>query len=340
MPGYCGHNVADRKAIESRKSFAQRLMTSGEIIEISMTSADLQLFCDRWTAGQMNIAHSELGKTPRQALGEWPHPTYTITDERALDVLLAETARRGGKLPIVGKKGIRVNGGRYIHPALHSHIGHYVRAFQDPADLGRIIVHTMNENDVWEFLCIAEDPERTGISMQEVASATRALHKEHKKEIARLTRETRKALKGVDVVDAVMTYREKEAAEAQGNISYLPKRQVEFTTPALTAAAEARSALDGVVKAPLTPILTPDQQAMKERLKVELANKENTNVRSMAVESARAKYKRMQGLRQAIAEGGLISEEEYRALHMYEQSNEYRVLKGMEQETTATAAKI
>lgn len=335
MPGYCGHNVAERKAIEARKSFAQRLMTPGETIEISMTSADLQAFCDRWTAAQMNVIHSELGKTPNQALAEWPHAIHTITDERSLDILLAEAVRKGGRLPIIGKKGIRVNGGRYIHPDLGRHIGEQVRAFQDPADLGRIIVHTMNSEGVWEFLCVAEDPKRTGISMSEVAAATRHIHSEHKKEIARLTRETKKALKGVDVVDAVMTYREKEAAEAQGNVTFFPRPTIEHTTPGLAAAAEARAALDGVVKAPVAPALSPDVLAMKQRLQEEDQAKQTTNVRSLETESRNAKYQRMKRLRETLTAGGDITTEEYEALRRYELTNEFLAMKGMEEDRKA-----
>jgi len=244
-PGYCGHNVADRKEIESRKTFAQRLMSRDEVIEVSVSAAELQAFIDRWTADYHNTEHSRLKMTPNQAVAAWPHPIHTISDVRALDMLLVETARRGGRLPVIGKKGIRVNGGFYIHTALGIHTGERCRAFQDPADLGRIIVHVMNEFDVWEFCCIAEDPKRTGISMAEVATATRALHSEHKKEIARLTREAKRGLKGVDIVDTVMTYREKKNAEAQGNVSLFPRPTIEYTTPGLAAARQAADALDG-----------------------------------------------------------------------------------------------
>ncbi|MBI5484480.1 MAG: transposase [Deltaproteobacteria bacterium] len=334
-PGYCGHNVADRKAIDSRKTFAQRLMTRGETIEVSIGSAELQAFIDRWTANYHNTVHSRLGKTPNQALSEWPYPISVISDVRALDMLLVETARRGGRLPIIGKKGIRVNGGFYIHPALGIHTGARCRAFQDPTDLGRIIVHITNEHDVWEFLCIAEDPKRTGISMAEVATATRALHNEHKKEISRLTRETRKALKGVDVVDAVMSYREKEAATAQGNVTYMPRPTVEYTTPGLTAAREAADALDGTVKPVATPALTPDQQAMKERLKAEFEAKQNTNVRSLETESRNVKYQRMKRLREILTAGGDIATDEYDALRRYELTNEFLAMKGMEEDRKA-----
>lgn len=48
LPGYIGHSVADRQAIESRRAFADRLMKPGGAVELTMTAAELQTFCDRW----------------------------------------------------------------------------------------------------------------------------------------------------------------------------------------------------------------------------------------------------------------------------------------------------
>lgn len=330
-PGYCGHSVADRKEIESRKSFAQRLMTRGEEIEISLSSTQLQAQIDRWIANYHNNVHSRLGKTPNQAVSEWRGPIYHIPDERALDILLAEAVRKGGKLPIIGKKGVRVNGGKYIHPAMNNRVGEYCRAFQDPSDLGRIIVHTMNEHGVWEYLCIAEDPARTGISMGEVAHATRQLHNEHKKEIARLNREAKKQLKGVDIVDAVMTYREKAAAEQQGNVSYLPRPTVEYTTPALEAAGQARAALAGEYKAP-APVIDPAVQAIKEKILAEQQQAKTTGIRNIQVESAKAKFDRMMVLQTKIENDEDVSVEEFAELRTYKQTAEYRARKGMAEE--------
>ena len=38
LPGYIGHSVSDRKAIEARKSFAERLMKRGAEVEVRLTS--------------------------------------------------------------------------------------------------------------------------------------------------------------------------------------------------------------------------------------------------------------------------------------------------------------
>jgi hypothetical protein len=262
MPGFCGHNVSERKAIEARKSFAKRMMTPGEVIEFSMTAEDLQEFCDHWCATYHNQKHSGLGKSPNQALSEWPHPIYTINDVRALDVLLCEAPQRRGKLPTVQKKGIILDKGCYIHPLLADHIGEQVRVLYDPADLGRIIVHTLNEHGVFEFCCIAEDPERTGISRYEVAMAAKARQKEHKAAMAHHAREAKKTLKGVDVVTAVMQYREKQAAET--TVSYFPRPTSEHTSAGLVAASQAAAALMGNGKTPIEH--SPELQAKRAAL--------------------------------------------------------------------------
>ena len=40
MPNYIGHNVPERKAIEARRSFAERVMNrESEPVEVNMTAA-------------------------------------------------------------------------------------------------------------------------------------------------------------------------------------------------------------------------------------------------------------------------------------------------------------
>jgi transposase InsO family protein len=91
LNGFTGHNVADAQAIRSRQSFAQRMMREGgEKIELRMTAAELQHFCDQWTdTVYARDPHSGLnGETPFQRAAAWAHPVRRIENERALDVLL------------------------------------------------------------------------------------------------------------------------------------------------------------------------------------------------------------------------------------------------------------
>ena len=68
LPGFVGHSVADRKAIEQRKAFADRLGTSDEdAFGVALTGEQLQAEIDRWAATREHERHGTLGMTPFQA---------------------------------------------------------------------------------------------------------------------------------------------------------------------------------------------------------------------------------------------------------------------------------
>ncbi|MCK5297240.1 MAG: DDE-type integrase/transposase/recombinase, partial [Alphaproteobacteria bacterium] len=133
LPGFIGHNVAERKDIEARRSFANRLMKQGtDPIELKITPEELQEFCDNWCNNfYSRNAHSGLnGKTPYQMVSEWTEPLKKIPDERALDVLLSEAAGNDGWRTIT-KKGIRVETVAYDHANLGGLEGENVRVLFD-----------------------------------------------------------------------------------------------------------------------------------------------------------------------------------------------------------------
>jgi hypothetical protein len=239
LPGYCGHSVADRKDIESRASFARRLMKKGELIEMKMTAAELQTFCDRWASAYHDTVHSSLGKSPNQALSECPHAIHRITDERALDVLLAPAAGRDGWRTIT-KKGVRIDTFEYIHASFGIHVGKQVRCLTTD-DVGRIIVQIENEAGVMEHLCVAECPEITGISRAEVTAKAQALQKQVKEEVNALKKRARKQMGGKSTAEVILACREEKAPK---NIAWFPRPDIEYSTPALYASAEAGRVLD------------------------------------------------------------------------------------------------
>jgi hypothetical protein len=304
LPGYCGHNVAERKAIESRESFAKRLMKRDEVIEMKMTSAEFQEFCDRWCASYHDRIHSSLGKSPNQALSEWPHAIHRIGDERALDVLLSPVAGKNGWRKVT-KNGFDIDTFNYVAPAFGGCVGTRVRCFTTE-DVGRVVCHIENEAGVMEFLCIAECPEITGISRAEVSAKAKAYQKELKDRAAELKRQSKKELRGKSAAEIVLSCREDKAPK---NIAYYPRPAIEYTTPALDASAEAGRVLDGK-PAPPAP-LPPEVLERREQLKAELeANK--GKVARIEVESDRQLYKRWKGLKERLALGEIISEEDYK----------------------------
>lgn len=305
LPGYCGHNVAERKAIESRESFAKRLMKRNEIIEMKMTAAQFQEFCDRWCASYHDRIHSSLGKSPNQALSEWPHAIQRIGDERALDVLLSPVAGKNGWRTVT-KYGFDIDTFNYVAPAFGGCVGKRVRCFTTE-DVGRVVCYIENKAGVMEFLCIAECPEITGISRAEVSAKAKAYQKELKAKAAELKRQSKRELRGKSAAEIILSCREDKAAAS--NVVNYPRPSVEYTTPALDASAEAGRVLDGK-PAPPAP-LPPEVLEKREQLKAELeANK--GKVARIEVESDRQMYKRWKGLKERLALGEIISEEDYK----------------------------
>lgn len=185
LPGHIGHNVAERKQIEGRLSFTRRL--GGDTpVEIKMTGADLQRFCDLWRAEIYDHApHSELKGTPldvREAAAADVRRCHSV---RALDLLLAPPAGGGGAR-VVQKKGISVGGRWYVHKDLAVCVGQPVQVLLDPADMGRVFVF----DEDTRFIATAEDPEITGISRQQVAVTARILQKKRTAELRHLMKQS------------------------------------------------------------------------------------------------------------------------------------------------------
>lgn len=247
MPGFVGHNVAERAAIRARRSFADRLMGAGRRseVEMSVSAEALQAFCDAWCRDRYERrGHSGLnGRSPFEAAQAQAGAVLKIANERALDVLLAPAASGGG-WRVVGKKGIRLARGTFIAAELGLLIGQTVECREDPADAGRIYVFREDGT----FACVAEDPERTGIDRRELAIAARRLQAA---ELARQRQALREA-KAKARIDPATIVQEILAADARdaAKVIALPQAPEMFTTPALEEAGRAARADDAPVAPP------------------------------------------------------------------------------------------
>lgn len=235
LPGYIGHSVADRKAIEARRSFADRLMKrGGDPVEAKqLTAAELQTLCDRWCRAMYEQnPHAGLnGQKPADVARAWTTPVRRISNERALDILMAEAPSEGG-LRTVTKKGVRVDKVHYIAAEMVGYEGQQVRVLLDATDLGTIHLFDAGNG---EYICTAVDPIRTGHDRAEIASRTRARHKtlmqEGSKELRKITRETA----AEDIHREILEYREGQIA----SIIPMPQASEAYTTPALDEAMRA-----------------------------------------------------------------------------------------------------
>jgi len=239
LAGYIGHNVADREAIRARQSFADRLMKRGEVFEIKMSAAELQEFCDRWCETiYHHRPHSGLGnETPFARAASWREPVRRIQDERALDILLAEVPGNG--LRTVQKKGIQIDWAWFIAPELEAYVGQTVHVRFDPQDLGYIYVF-----DDDGFVCLAQCPERTGISRQEIAAKARELQKKRVQEERQALKQLAKAIKTDEVVDEIF----RAKAQASGKLALFPSPSIAHDSPGLQAAAEAVASINRPVR--------------------------------------------------------------------------------------------
>lgn len=232
LPGFIGHNVADRQLIEARKSFAKRVM-SDETVEVQLSSDELQQILDDWLnhyyVHEPHEGHG--GKTPFQVRTEYDGPVRRISDERALDALLADVAG----YRTVSKQGIKFDNRYYFDPVLPQYHGERVQLKYDDADLGRLYVYHPIEG----FLCVATNPDLAGVSRQEATAVSAKVQKDW---LSQKAAEYREFKKGIHQNLSQVVLRER--AERNGQLTPFRGPGEEHTTAGLQAAGEAARADD------------------------------------------------------------------------------------------------
>ena len=266
LPGFIGHSVADRKAIENRKAFSKRLgQDDARAFTVDLTMADFSEYLDRMIDERYHHrAHGGLGKaTPFQVAASWSRPIRRIENEAALAVLLAPVAGKDG-LRLVGKRGLRINGSDYIASGLMP--GDQVFVRMDETDMGRIYVF---ETDGETFRTMAVCPELAGVDPAAAVAAAQAAQKEFLAErVAPLRREAAK-IKPRDMIEGVLRQAQKEA----GTLVAFPRKSDTHTTPALQGAKDAHEALEimsGKREAKRRP-LSAAEQAMQAKIAAQMA---------------------------------------------------------------------
>ena len=236
LPGFTGHNVAEAAAIRQRKSWGDRRGRDvRELYGVALGTDDLRERLDAWCADLYERRpHSALGTSPFERAASWTEPLRRIEDERALDVLLAVPAgRKGGKATVLKGSGVRVDGGRYIAPELGPLVGEEVAVRQDLTDFGRIYVWRAGGDG--RFVCVAEDPARTGMDRAAVAAAAKARAKAADREGREYARDLKKLHSPATAMDDVLAH----ASGRARKVTALPRRSVAHAAPALEEAGRA-----------------------------------------------------------------------------------------------------
>jgi putative transposase len=310
IEGFIGHNVGDRKVIEERRAFSQRLgLDDAGAMKPKHTGAELQAICDEWAQGRYaNRPHSGLsGATPFEIAAAFNGVVRRIGDLRALDLLLAPIAGGDGTR-VVTKKGVRIDHSYYLAPTVMPETRVFVR--MDPEDMGRVWLFSQ---DGAEFLSEAICPELAGIDPKAAVMEARAQQKRLLEESAAQLRSDMRKIKPRDMVDVIV----RKAAKDAGKLVEFPKREENFTTRGLEAAAEAA----GIIQAPALPISDQSVDAKTEVAPVH-----------QLPETRQQRFRRARELESRLQNDGRLSTDEALWLGGYQAGAEYRAMKEMFEE--------
>ncbi len=238
LTNFIGHNVAERSAIEGRKSFSERLFTKNEVVEIDMSADDLHARINAWLAGSYeHNKHGGLDMSPAQRVATWTGKVHRIDDVRALDILLLRPAGNNGRRTLQ-KKGIQIDGAWFIAAKFGKvDVGNELDVFQTE-DMGEVVCYHEGE-----FLCIAQCPERRNIDQKAIAAIAKETQKAR---VQKAKRELKRAARNVPKVDDLLDEHLRRRAAAARALTAPIENVVPYTTPALDQAKRAAVALDGV----------------------------------------------------------------------------------------------
>ena len=251
LPGYIGHDIAGRKDIEARRSFAERFGAGEETL--GLTPEQLQDVCDTWCDGlYAHEGHGGLGgRSPFEVASAWSRTVRRIENERALDILLAEAPDNNG-WRVVGKRGIAIQGRHYMAGPLGGLIGARVSVRFDEADVGLVFVFDADGG----FLCQAECPEITGVSREEVAARMTADQRAKLADAKTALRQAKKTARPGDVAEEILA----KASRDVGRVVALSRPGSNYQTPGLAAAADAAAGPE------IVGALTPEQLAKADEM--------------------------------------------------------------------------
>jgi transposase InsO family protein len=329
LEGFVGHSVADRKVIEGRKSFAQRLGEAPEdMFQVALNAADLQQRVDEWCATVYgHAAHSGLkGQTPFAVAATYAGAVNRIGDTRALDMLLMPVAGKGGNgMRRVTKTGIRIGGSHYLCGALD--VGDDVMVRMDPADLGRAYAYSPDGvHFLGELIC----PELAGIDPKVAIASVRAEQKRIIDEGTAPLKAAARKIKARDVVESI----HRQAAREAGKLVELPRASRTHETPALSAAAEAANA-DGA-QAQHAPEIAALAAAMRAGTAQDNAPGNVTPLRKE--ETPHQRWNRAQAIERALDAGEEVDADDVLWLGGYREGPEYRGLKNTYGVTASVSA--
>lgn len=326
LPGFVGHNVAERKDIEARRSFAERMQkgsNDGGPVELRLQPEQLTAILENWLADYRNREHAGLGgKTPNQMRAEFSGTVYRI-DERALDIFLAPAGKAG--MATVQKKGIRIDNGWFNCAEIGGLEGQQVQVRQTEEDLGVCFVFDL----AGRYVGTALNHAAKGVSSAEVAAQRREHQQRFISEQKAALKAHVKAVKPQQLVMEILTRKTDQAVDAASNVTRLV-REATHTNEAIESVASK------VDERSLTQLST----AQSETLARIESGQASAPVRApvLRLDTPNARYSAWLRLQQRMQAGEAIEPRDLKWADGYAASAECKAMQRLHQGTDPLAA--
>lgn len=295
LPGFVGHSVADRKQIEAKKTFAQKLgQGNAKTFQISMTHTQLQERMDQWTKFKyhMKPRKSLQGQTPFAKAASWTQPIRKIENLRALDLLLAPLAGGDG-FRIITKEGLRIDNAQFYGPGIEINVGKRVMVRHDPENMGRVYVFSEDN----EFICEAINIHRDGVHPAVAAGEAKARQKRFMDEETKDIKAQARGMTAGWAAEEILSL----AARDASTVTAFPKQSESYTTDALDEAGRAFS------KEPIPSERTEQQKAQQDAFVIKF-NQRQESVKAPAESDEDRWWKRAKSFESCIDKGEPITD--------------------------------
>ncbi|MCL1939571.1 MAG: Mu transposase C-terminal domain-containing protein [Desulfovibrionaceae bacterium] len=321
LTGFTGHNVSERKALEARRSFADRMMNRKEqqTVQLNLTADELQQICDRWTDDTyMHRKHRKLGMSPYEKLLSYDGPVRRAENEAALRMLFLPCADGDGTRVVSKDGGVQAFNDKYIAPELALHVGRRVQVRVDDADYGRVHVYNLDGS---EFICEARGVRHSGMSGAEVKAVATAAKRLQQQNISG-ARSALATLANAADLDQIAYERMKADA--------LRARRIEAEQPLRAELMNIHStgALEGAAEAAKLPDYTPapvtaEEAAARERALAALEQAKAERTAAVPEETPEQRWGKAENIRERERRGTHVDPEEKRWLTNYETTPEH-----------------
>ena len=196
LPGYVGHSVAERKDIESRKKWAEKILKTGEVVEVYLSPEELIQKIEEWLEKRYRKEKHSFGIVEKLILNS-PRKPKKLSDERIYDILLGKEYKRK-----VSNQGIRLGNRIFVSEELiqfylNKGKNAVVIVREDITDKNRVYVFDEKGN----FICEAFDKKGSLELAEEISRGAKKVYKQFIKDSKKQIKKAKKEIERKEKLD-------------------------------------------------------------------------------------------------------------------------------------------